>query len=1020
MLKLIQRSIRNPVIPTKRWLAPSRTGQGFRKYSLAVVTTQNTSKKNDSTPDKTSSATLDVIKSNVATRERLRYATLNEYVDSLNEPITTENISFLYECIARYLPQVASNRKADLIAKLWTKVKLWKSPSQEDYVSWLKAHRECGTEIRWSELEQELDHVEPCMKLLEELLYLVSTSGQSDETLHILDLIKEQEFPLTEKIFNALIVAHSRDKNVESFESVLELMTMADLSPNNETQFEMARAYIHNEMWPNSQEVIDLADFSTHQLMALLKSSLLQGATDEWVTMLVQKLPKEVLQHREISPVFKNFLIELVHIHNRPSDVLLLLKCLPKPPQTTASENEDLYGAFIIHELFEANQSFAVITSICDFLVTDGRNRRAAFVATEISLRRHSPQSMDFLRFLATFESLKPHYFWSLFIAEFQTNGEQGVIDLIVEMKSLNVDIDADTITTYVLPRLPLILKDIKSGIQMITESGIRMSVLSMPLLLQLLAVERYDDFNLVLNTYPSCKVPGEQLLGPLVKSVQEETSTPRSILKVLKTLLDRSILPENADLNGSFLLEMTGAGKLVHLPGFITEMLKLKIKISGISKSRLEGKIATAKSLSPDQKDQLLDSVKRLPTDESTPLSSGAAFLESKHPRDMNFADLESHFAELTEKEMNTRGILRKLLQLAVKEKRFEKALEFKAKCDEFGMDFSPGMLASCIELYTRMGTFEQAKAAWDELEKKYPKFVIDDHKAIDFAAFVIKSKKDNMGVEEAKQLLIKRATQKVVVGENSNKNVWHLLGVLSELSINSGEHLTKSFLDFLVKHKYCRHTNTLLGPLVREWLLKKDLRNAIIEYKDIVKRHRKTPLNLELLTILVGLKNGQHEEYGTFTEVEVMDMISDVFKAVEQVHGLPAAKTSLLFATAEGGTDKQVRKILMDPNMRIDPQALHRQCEYLGRAGKTDALFRLIKSSRGLSHNIINESQLWSVLMQTLAKQNHIDEAVRLFDRLLEEDEFKLTKEIAVIVIDLLKRNNLELPSRLQTFNV
>lgn len=998
-------------------LGPSRTGQCFRKYSSATaVTAHLATKKNELNPGpEQTSAMLDIIKSHVATRERLRYDTLNDYVESLNEPITTENISFLYECIARYLPQAASNHKADLIAKLWTKVKLWKSPSQEDYVSWLRAQRECGTEIVWSQLQQELDNVQPSMKLFEELLYFVSSFGQSEETVQILDRIKEQEFPLTEKIFNALIMAHSRDKNVASFESVLELMTMANLSPNNETQFEMARAYINNDMWTNSQEIMDLADFSTHQLIKLLKCSLLKSATDEWVTMLVQKLPKEVLKHREIFPLFKNFLIELIHVHNRPSDVLVLLKCLPKPPM---SENEDVYGAFIINELFEANQSFAVIKSLCDFLVTDGRNPRAAFVATEMSLRRHSPHSMDLLRFLGTFEPLKAHYFWSLFIAEFQSNGEQGVIDLIVEMKSLNVDLDTDTVSIYVLPRLPLILKDIKSGIQIITEAGIKMSALSSPLLLQLLTGERYDDFNLVLNTYSS-KVPGEQFLSPLVKSVHEN-SNPRTILKVLKTLLDRSKLPENADLNGSFLLEMTASGKLVLLPGFVDDMLKLKIKISVLSKSRLEDKIKTAKVLSPDQRDQLLGSLKGLMTDDSTPLSSGSAFLESKHPRDMNFDDLESHFAELTEKEMNPRGILRKLLQLAVKEKRFEKALEFKAKCDELGMDFSPGMLASCIELYTRAGTPEQAKAAWGELEKKYPNFVVDEHKAIDLAAFLIKSKKDKEGVEEAKQLLIKRAQQKVVFGENNNKNVWHLLTVLSEQSINSGEHLTKSFLNFLVKHKYCRHTNTLLGPLVREWLYKKDLRNAIVEYKDIAKRYRKTPLNLELLTILVGLKNGQHAEYGNFTEVEVMDMIGDVFKSVEQVHGLPAAKTSLLFATAEGGTDKQVRKILMDPNVRIDPQALHRQCEYLGRAGKTDALFRLIKSSRGLSHNIINESQLWTVLMQTLAKQNHIDEAVRLFDRLLEEDEFKLTKEIAVIVIDLLKRNNLELPSRLQTFNL
>lgn len=981
-----------------------------RKYSVAAAT-KKTKGDLTSSPAET---TLDLIRDNVANRERLKYALLNDYVESLNEPITTENISFLYECIARYLPHVSTGLKSELIAKLWAKVKLWKSPAQEDYVSWLRALRECEVFVSWEDLQKELDHLEPTLKLYEELLYYVSSLGESEETVEILAHIKEQGFPLTEKVFNALIVAHSRDKNVASVESVLELMSMADLLPNAETQFEMAKAYINNGVWENSRDIIELADLSTRQVLDLLKSVLLteEGASEDQLSFLMQKLPEDVQRHREVSPLIKNFIIELIHIFQRPNEILRTLKCLPKPASVT--ENDDSYGAFILHELFETNQPFAVIKSICDFLVDDGRNPRAAYVATEMSLRRHSPHSMDLLRLLATAEPLKPHYFWSLFVDEFQTNGEQGVLDMVAEMKSLNVEVDADTISTYILPRSSLVLKDIRTGIQMMTDAGIKMNQLIGPLVQTLLATDRYDDFHFVLSTYPT-KVSGDQILIPLVKSVHPK-SVAKDVLKALKTLKDLSQLPPNTDVNGSFLVEMANVGKFVPIQGLITEIYRHKIKISQAAKSRVEERIKTAKNLTPDLRAALLESFNKLGTDSSVPLP-GTAYLESKHPKDMNYDELESHLSELEGKQMNTRGVLRKVLQMAVKEKRYEKALQWKNKCDELSMDYSPGMVASCIELYTKLEKAAEAKEMWSTLETKYPNFTVDEHKAVDYANLLIALDQ----LEEARQILEKRAQRKMF-GDNNDKNVWNLLTTLSEKAIRMEEddHPTKSFLNFLVKLKYCKHSNTLLGPLVREWLLKKDLRRAVVEYKDIVKQYRKTPLNLELLTLLVGVKNGQRGEYGEFTENEVMDMIADVYKAVELVHGLPAAKTSLLFATAEGGTDKQVRKILMDPNVRVDPQALQRQCEYLGRAGKTDPLFRLIKSSRGLSHNIINEQQLWCVLLQTLAKQNNIDEAVRLFDRLLEEDEFKVNKEIASIVIDLLKRNNLELPTRLQAFNV
>lgn len=951
---------------------------------------------------------IENIKETVTSRQQVRFNVLDEYVESINEPITTENIGFLYECISRYMPHANLEQKADLIAKLWAKVKTWKSPSEDDYASWLRACRECKVRMSIDGISEELGSYEPSLKLYEEILYLTSSIGDSEETLEVLDYIKEEGFPLTEKIFNALIVAHSRDKNVESFESVLELMNSANLTPNDETKYEMVRAYIINDLWENAEQIINLMTFQPRQLMEILRCSVTNSASVEFLSMLIKKFPIDLINSREISPIFRNFIIELIHREKRPLSVLQVIDLLPKP-HPSPTENEDVYGGFILNELFEAEQPFEVLKSVCDFLVTNGRNPRAPFVVTEMSLRRNSPLGKEFLKYLSEFEPLKPHYFWPLIIKEFESNGEQGVLDLIKEMKTLGLkEVDAETIQLYILPRVNFSTEDVNERLQALTKAGIKMSDLIDPLLSQLVSRNRYGDFIKVVKLYPT-KFKADQLITPLAKSVSANAS-PKDVLKVLNILTEKS---PNSDIMGTFLLELANNNKFDQLEAMAKEILVAKAKVSQVAKDRLSGAIKMARSLEPEQKTQMMKTIGTLMTSNSAPISRPAYF-ESKHPNEMSFDELECHLAELEGKGLNARGVIRKMLQMAVKEKRFERALEMKSKCDELKVDLSPGMVASCVEMYSKTGNSQLALKSLETLAEKYPKFNIDEHKVIDLATCLIKEDR----FEEARRLITQRAQHKLF-GVNNNKNVWHLLTAIGEKNLGKeDENSAKPFLNLLVKLKYCVHSNTLLGPLVREHLNRKDLRGAVAEFKQIAKSHRKTPLNMELFTILVGIKNGNHDGFTDTADVDTM--IQDVYSCIESVHGGGAAKMSLLFATAERGTDKQVRKILMDPTTRLEPEALQRQCEYLVLAGKSEPLFRLIKAGRGLSHTAINEHQWLSSLMQTLAQQNNVEDALKLFDRLLDEDDFKVSKQIADILINLLKRNNLELPSRLQTFNV
>lgn len=92
------------------------------------------------------------------------------------------------------------------------------------------------------------------------------------------------------------------------------------------------------------------------------------------------------------------------------------------------------------------------------------------------------------------------------------------------------------------------------------------------------------------------------------------------------------------------------------------------------------------------------------------------------KHPRDMSIDELECHLVELEAKQMNTRGVLRRLLQMCVRDNRLERAIEIKNKCEKLKVQTSPGMLASIFEMYTKLEDLANAQQSLQALQQTYP----------------------------------------------------------------------------------------------------------------------------------------------------------------------------------------------------------------------------------------------------------------------------------------------------------
>lgn len=333
---------------------------------------------------------------------------------------------------------------------------------------------------------------------------------------------------------------------------------------------------------------------------------------------------------------------------------------------------------------------------------------------------------------------------------------------------------------------------------------------------------------------------------------------------------------------------------------------------------------------------------------------------------------------------------------------------------CKENSVEFSPGMLASILDLMIRTKNLSDAEQTYTQLKKLYPAFAVDEFKVIDLAALMI----ENDGIANARKILEVRAKSKLKGGTHCQKNIWALLSNVAAYSAKNGSSVNQSreFLRFLIDLGYCNYNNQLLGPIIKEHLLKNEITNALAEFEVVAEKHKKAPMHFELMTKLIEISNSKVE--ATISPAQAKELLAKLTGIVTSIHGSKNANVSLVVAFAKAGTDGQLRKILMDPKFELNAELLVKQCEYLSATGAEAALFKLAKCGRGLVRisATFKEEDLYNLLLNEYAKENDFTSALALFERIVEDEEARISIDFTRKVADLFEKNNLELPSLLQ----
>lgn len=345
----------------------------------------------------------------------------------------------------------------------------------------------------------------------------------------------------------------------------------------------------------------------------------------------------------------------------------------------------------------------------------------------------------------------------------------------------------------------------------------------------------------------------------------------------------------------------------------------------------------------------------------------------------------------------------------------QYDRALEVKKQCDETGVIETPAILATLLKMWTATEDADKALDALHKLKEQHPTFNIDAFKVFDLATLLINKSR----FDDAKHLIeeMPRCKGRGKYIANLSSNIWQLLNTASQYSVENGyeENSAEQFLRLLIAKGYAEHSNALLGAVIKEYLDKKKIHEAVSTFQQYATEYRKTPQSLSLLTLLIGISNDENCLGYSIKKEEAVEYMQRIIDLIKEVHGTENANVSVILAFASAGKEQQLRKILMNPLVKFNVDMLLKSLDYLKDRAKIEVVVALAHSARGLNHENLEEEKLYEILLSDFVRKNDYSAAVRLYEQIQSDDSSVISRKFHKTLVDLLVKNNQPIPETL-----
>lgn len=807
------------------------------------------------------------------------------------------------------------------------------------------------------------------------LLDAVAEIGDLGQVLTIMAKTKEMGYPINEATFNSLILAYSVNADVDGAQAVLNTMQAAMIEMSSATYCALARGFAAKGDLTNLRRILRSGNLNAKQLMLVVKS-LSNSGHSEHIHHAMKHLQRglDVRSHDVVCTI-----VELTHL-GKAKDALEIINCISVPK--TADNSTINFADFFLHELVKAETPTEEVFEICESLMASGKHSTSLLKVTEAALRLRK-EDTALLAFKAMrnhdFE-IRPHFYWPLLVNAASNKRESDVIRLIKHMIDNDVCLDDETLQNYMIPFLsttdPLMIA------RKLQDCGIKISELLTPLLVALL-----NKGNLKGAVALTDKITGKIDKDVVIKSLLHGYIVTKNVKAAAKLLKN---IDTSSEQNGNFLIDLLANQRVSVTNEEFASMVhafdQKNLKISRTSAEALAPRISRLK-----ESQNFLETFGRL-TDPEMSTTPAADYTYIPHPRNMKAEELENHLADLTTKNMNTRGVLRRLVQTHCSQNNLKKAEEFAQMFTDKEFEWTTGMISGMFSLYAANNMLDQAESRYKELKTKHKEFKIDDHKIIDYATVLV----NNHKMERALEVLSEQ--KNVRHGPETVRNCWRLLNAVAAAGDSKN---AKKTLDLLINKGYCTINTHVLGPLIRTYLVNGDLQGAVTQFKECARIYRKLPLQQELIRAVVK----------TCTDKpEAQEQLMEILSSIKNIHGDAAANSQLFMALA--ATEKQIELHTLIKMLAVNQAMLKISVQKLTEEKDMTALRTILKACRGVRK--LDSTIIYDAMLTLCSRSGDYKTGLEVWEKMQTEDVVPSLQFLEKLR-NLLKAQRIPLPPEL-----
>ncbi|XP_050588159.1 leucine-rich PPR motif-containing protein, mitochondrial isoform X1 [Bombus affinis] len=273
--------------------------------------------------------------------------------------------------------------------------------------------------------------------------------GNIDKALMLVKDMQKLHFPISESVFNSLILGYSQSGDIMNVNKILDYMKQQKLKLTTETYAALIYTHAKLNNVAKVKEIIQHCNlnnihFSNINILTVIYILSGNNNINDVHTMFQYLKKRNTILNIEIEIILK--LISINHIYLS----IKALSCIGLHDEHPQFENIlRLILEHVVNNRVLINESI----KLCMISKDETVFKKCFLILLYYSLMKNDHLSLPLLRIFKNHYLIKPHYFWPLLLRQAIKYDLQGILDILkIMINDFNILPCIDTITDYVLP----------------------------------------------------------------------------------------------------------------------------------------------------------------------------------------------------------------------------------------------------------------------------------------------------------------------------------------------------------------------------------------------------------------------------------------------------------------------------------------------------------------------------------------------------------------------------------------